>query len=250
MIMTDEQRRWWFATHPEYSRRPKGGPQNDEANRIRAQAEGIDAYVKDRLRYETDQTAIELLKIMKQIFGTGEEWEQEQLGNQSYLVSDTPKLHELQSPPNKEEEEDVSFWDAVARGIENTLEDWDRWLGFGGALISHRRRLARNLEKAGQPRPPGHAAHHIVSTDDGRFPEAIEARKIIGKFNIDIDDAVNGVWLPYKRGIDGGVYHPGLHSREYYQAVVDSLRRAKNRKDAVQQLQRIGGLLSQGKFPW
>jgi hypothetical protein len=82
MIMTDEQRRWWFATHPEYSghhpgtRRP--GTQDKKADAIRAQAEGIDAYVKQRLKYETDQTAIELLKIMKQIFGTGGEWEQAQ----------------------------------------------------------------------------------------------------------------------------------------------------------------------------
>jgi|GEM_PF-4790629 len=137
MLMTDEQRRWWFATHPEYSGHRTGSsrqkPQNATPNPIRAQTEGIDAYVKEQLKYERDPTTIELLKIMKQIFGTGGEWEQEQIRNESYLVSDTPKLHELQSPPNTEDDqEEDSFWDAVLQGIENTLEDWDRWLGFGG----------------------------------------------------------------------------------------------------------------------
>jgi hypothetical protein len=79
MIMTDEQRRWWFATHPEYSNHPKGQkPQNQTKDPTRVQAEGIDAYVKQRLKYETDRTAIELLNIIKQLFGTGGEWEQEQ----------------------------------------------------------------------------------------------------------------------------------------------------------------------------
>ena len=108
MIMTDEQRRWWFATHPEYSSRPAGTkrqvPQEKKADSIKAQAEGIDAYVKERLKYETDRTEIELLNIIKQLFGTGGEWEQEQLRNQSYLVSDTPKLHELQTPSNPEDD--------------------------------------------------------------------------------------------------------------------------------------------------
>jgi len=83
MIMTEEQRRWWFATHPEYSGHPAGSnsrkPQNGTTNPIRAQAEGIDAYVKQRLKYETDCTAIDLLNIIKQLFGTGGKWEQEQL---------------------------------------------------------------------------------------------------------------------------------------------------------------------------
>ena len=57
--------------------------------------------------------------------------------------------------------------------------------------------LADNMEKAGQSRPPfKSAAHHIVA---GAAKVAEEARKILKEFEISINDAVNGVFLPIEK---------------------------------------------------
>jgi len=78
MIETEQQRRWWFATHPEYShsrpgqRNHKQGKQDADSERVRP--EQVDAYVNDRLRYERDKTAIDLLNLEKQLFGSGSEY--------------------------------------------------------------------------------------------------------------------------------------------------------------------------------
>jgi hypothetical protein len=64
MIETEEQRRWWFATHPEYSWsrrgiRKEGGVDPEE----------VDKYVDKALKYETGPVA-DLLKSVKRNFGT------------------------------------------------------------------------------------------------------------------------------------------------------------------------------------
>ena len=78
MIETEDQRRWWFATHPEFSHSHEGrgnrnqGNQDDHSDRVRP--EQVDAYVNDRLKYERDKTAIGLLNLEKQLFGSGSEY--------------------------------------------------------------------------------------------------------------------------------------------------------------------------------
>ena len=65
--------------------------------------------------------------------------------------------------------------------------------------------LSKNLEAAGEPRPFGHAAHHIVAL----FAEDAErARTILQEFDIPINSADNGVWLPNMKGVGEGAYHP------------------------------------------
>jgi hypothetical protein len=64
MIETEEQRRWWFATHPQYSWsrrgiRKEGGVDPEE----------VDKYVDNALKYETGPVA-DLLKSVKRNFGT------------------------------------------------------------------------------------------------------------------------------------------------------------------------------------
>jgi hypothetical protein len=81
MIMTEDQRRWWFAAHPEFSHSHKGqrnrkqGKQDEHSGRVRP--EQVDAYVNDRLKYERDKTAIDLLNLEKQLFGTGSDYARE-----------------------------------------------------------------------------------------------------------------------------------------------------------------------------
>lgn len=70
MIETEEQRRWWFATHPEYSWSRRGirggsGRENDD----KVDPKEVDAYVDEALKYETGPVA-DLLKSVKRNFGT------------------------------------------------------------------------------------------------------------------------------------------------------------------------------------
>jgi hypothetical protein len=73
MIETEEQRRWWFATHPEYSwsyregagrRQPK---EKGEDGKVRP--EDVDAYVDNALQY-VHGTVADILKSVKRNFGT------------------------------------------------------------------------------------------------------------------------------------------------------------------------------------
>ena len=76
--------------------------------------------------------------------------------------------------------------------------------------------LAANLEAVGESRPPGADAHHIVARNDGR---AAQARAILQREKIDLDDAANGAFL------DSSV-HDGLHTDVYYQTLTHELEGA------------------------
>ena len=71
MIETEGQRRWWFATHPEYSRSQSGRKRRSEKekNDDAIDPRDVDEHVDNRLKYETDESAIALLKSFKQDFG-------------------------------------------------------------------------------------------------------------------------------------------------------------------------------------
>jgi len=277
MIVTDEQRRWWFANHPEYSssrtgQRKKSASGNGDDKSDKLSPEEVDAGVDERLKYERDDFQIFLLNEIKFWFGT--EFESKSPAEKHALLSDEDEPEEGQEDPgstrlrdqklaylddpqsqvtddvarsgDKKAEEKVTFWDAVVIGIDNTFQDWERWFGFSLGLASPSRALARNLEKAGKPRPDGHSAHRIVAADDWR---ATEARRILDSFGIKINDAVNGVWLPYRAPGAKGVRHASLHTNKYYKEVEKLLRKATTGEGAVQALERIGHRLSEGKFP-
>ncbi|MFZ5868260.1 MAG: hypothetical protein ACOYXY_20420 [Thermodesulfobacteriota bacterium] len=74
MFATDQQRRWWFATHPEYSQSHKGegaGKDNEEGeDPDKVSPKDVDDYVDNALRYETDDSVIALLNSVKRNFGT------------------------------------------------------------------------------------------------------------------------------------------------------------------------------------
>jgi len=260
MIEAEQQRRWWFANHPEFSSSHTGqGRQKDkEESDDRISPEAVDAYVDDALKYETDEVVITLLKAVKRWFGTqgqtaesdaelGLEWDAEASACTDFAEGRSAS-DEFAAKEDDGEKNEATFWDAVLRGIDNTLQDWERWLGLAGGMANPSRTLARNLEKAGIPRPPGHDAHHIVSARDARFPEAKEARDILEKFGIGINDATNGVWLPSKPDIGSAAYHRALHAAEYYREVSFRLGEAKTRSDAIGILERIGRELANNTF--
>ena len=71
MIETDAQRRWWFATHPEYSWSHGGtGRSKKEENENEIDPKDVDDYVDHALKHETDESVAALLKSVKRNFGT------------------------------------------------------------------------------------------------------------------------------------------------------------------------------------
>ncbi len=99
---------------------------------------------------------------------------------------------------------------------------------------------------SGMPEPDyPNAAHHIVA---GAAAAASRAREILEKFNIDINDANNGVFLPTVKGVSKAAYHPSVHTAAYYQKVTDLLEEATTRKECIEILRGIAEQLSNGTF--
>ncbi|MEW6533781.1 MAG: DUF2380 domain-containing protein [Thermodesulfobacteriota bacterium] len=73
MFATDQQRRWWFATHPEYSQSHKGegaGKNKEEGEEPeKVSPKDVDDYVDNALKYAEGPVA-DLLKSLKRHFGT------------------------------------------------------------------------------------------------------------------------------------------------------------------------------------
>jgi len=73
MIVTGEQRRWWFATHPEYSWSyqggTEGGQREEEGDNDTVSPEDIDSYVDNAMDYVHGPVA-DLLRSVKRNFGT------------------------------------------------------------------------------------------------------------------------------------------------------------------------------------
>jgi RHS repeat-associated protein len=76
------------------------------------------------------------------------------------------------------------------------------------------RKLAKNLEKAGKPRPPDCAAHHIVPEGGNGLEDAYDA---LDRAGVDIADAANGLWV-------GRSLHGALHTNIYREFVNDTLK--------------------------
>jgi len=154
MIETDEQRRWWFATHPEFSWSHKGGKDRGEGEEKgaddRVRPEDVDAYVDNALKYVHGPVA-DLLRSVKRNFGTeGESIKPDQ--RWAYLEQPSSQPEVQSSASEQESEADKpGFWHAVAKGIDNTLEDWARWFGIGTRLppkgTPERAKIERDRQK-------------------------------------------------------------------------------------------------------
>jgi hypothetical protein len=74
----------------------------------------------------------------------------------------------------------------------------------------------------------GNAAHHIVPSTHS-YGSAVEAREILQRWRIEINEGLNGVFVPPD-------IHRYLHTHAYMDAVADTLRSATTRADAIQKL--------------
>jgi len=101
-------------------------------------------------------------------------------------------------------------------------------------------RLARNMEKAGIPRPPNTQAHHIVASGSN-YRAAAKARAILDKYKISVENVANGVYLPTGP-------HRGMHTKAYYKAVASRLARVRSRAAVIEKLDVIRYELLRGTF--
>jgi hypothetical protein len=99
--------------------------------------------------------------------------------------------------------------------------------------------LGRALEAAGVGRPAGSAAHHLVA---GGAAKAEEARRVLAKVGVGIDEAANGMFV-VKR------LHNTMHTNRYYEAVSRALQSASTRAEAVERLDIIRQAIARGAFP-
>ncbi|MBE5833865.1 MAG: hypothetical protein E7309_04435 [Butyrivibrio sp.] len=115
-----------------------------------------------------------------------------------------------------------------------------------GSSIPSSKKLRDNMINAGieVPNYPN-AAHHIVA---GTAKGAKDAREILKKYKIDINDANNGVFLPTNREVDEGTYHPSMHTGDYYDKVTKELNKATSREECIEILNNIAEELQNGTF--
>jgi hypothetical protein len=110
--------------------------------------------------------------------------------------------------------------------------------------------LGQNLETAGRPRPAeGYEPHHIVPSE--KWAELDDLRRQFGAWNIDLNDAANGVWLPGSQSAHDSVgsYHTRLHNSDYRRAVEKAFEGVASREEALEVLDRVRGHLEAGTFP-
>ena len=103
--------------------------------------------------------------------------------------------------------------------------------------------------QSGVSRPAESAAHHIVAGADHR---AEASRKILQGFDIGIDDAVNGVFLPRNLAAanpTGAAVHSNIHTKLYHETVEELLVRTTSRDEAIRVLDVVRSSLLSGDFP-
>ncbi|HET6430161.1 MAG TPA: polymorphic toxin-type HINT domain-containing protein [Phycisphaerae bacterium] len=126
-------------------------------------------------------------------------------------------------------------------------------VGSPGVLV-HNNYLGRNMMRAGRYGDVGTDAHHIVAL---AHPDAEEARMVLRTFDIGLDDAINGVWLPRNSSVSRarGALHneagSALTSEACLKEVNKRIRGAagKGRAKVLRQLQKIRHDLLNGTFP-
>jgi len=112
MIETEEQRRWWFATHPEYSWSRTGQrgrkPREERDGPDKVSPDEVDAYVDEARKYATG-TVHDFLGIIKKWFGTeGEGRESNQPGTPGWAAEARGSGG---STATSRPEDDPSYWE-------------------------------------------------------------------------------------------------------------------------------------------
>lgn len=75
-----------------------------------------------------------------------------------------------------------------------------------------------------------------------------QARAILQKYGVDINDPANGTFLPTVKDVAEGAYHPSLHTNAYYDKVNKLLSEATCKEDVLDILDDISEQLQCGTF--
>ena len=113
---------------------------------------------------------------------------------------------------------------------------------------SHSKKLRSNLEADGRAPLPDEDAAHIVASGHKRHAEA---RGILDRSGIDVDDAVNGGGLPSNTKVPnphGKIRHNVTHTHESLDKVTEMLRQAEVDGTVQETLKAIEKLRQSGKF--
>jgi hypothetical protein len=209
MIETDEQRRWWFATHPEYSWSRRGiraKREDKEIDQRDYSPEDVDAYVAEGLKYHPTGPIAAMLQALKWGLGTNEGPTPLDALLKTTDADKPDSDSKNETERNKEGDETREIIDSALKLTEDFMVGLEDALGinlnFGARTDS--RELRKDMKRVNRDIPDDHAAHHIVPTKDARFPEAEEARQILKNWGINLNGEANGVALPYKHGIGEG----------------------------------------------
>ena len=122
---------------------------------------------------------------------------------------------------------------------------------------SNSEKLGQNMRDVGRTPPldsdgnelPGYIPHHMLPSE--KWAELDPLRDRFAAWNIDLNSADNGVWLPgYRSPTDAlGSYHESLHNGDYRDAFRDAFRGVTTREEAVSVLADIRSQLQEGSFP-
>jgi len=118
-------------------------------------------------------------------------------------------------------------------------------------LFGSSRVLRQSLYDNDETSYPGYEAHHIVAEND---PDAAPAQQVLKDFDIDVNSAENGVFLPGTASVDnvtGSVIHRGAtRTDEYIDYVNEQMGGATTREEALEVLQALKDDLIAGRMPW
>lgn len=114
---------------------------------------------------------------------------------------------------------------------------------------SDSQKLTDNIGAAtGLSKPEGYASHHIVPVRAGN--DLKEVRNKLERYGLDINDAVNGVYLPDVAGINSdAAYHRSLHNKYYFGQLQRDFQNVRSKDDAIDVLDRIRDRLLSGTYP-
>lgn len=108
------------------------------------------------------------------------------------------------------------------------------------------RKLLGNMLRAGKKPLPGETPHHVVAHAD---PRAAIAREVLKKFDVHVDSAPNGVFLPGTTKSPnplGKAVHAKVHTDAYYQVVEKALLDATSKHEVINTLERLASQLERG----
>lgn len=152
----------------------------------------------------------------------------------------------LKKYPNKLDDFKVGLTKAVDKNIFLNRKLYAQKLGRNPSSTV----LGENLEAVGKVRPSNSAAHHMVPSGHSN-DFADQARNILKREGIDINEASNGVFLPKssKYVIDDAIAHTKVHTKVYFEEIFNRLNNAPVGK-VRSELDKIAQELLNGTFPY